>query len=236
MRQLPILFLPGTLCTTAMFAEQIAHLTQFSDKVDVVQFTTENTLTAMADKVIAATNNQPCALVGFSMGGIVALEVARIRPDLVAKLAMVNSNCHADLPERKAARKTQIAQAKTNLVELMTSTFMPNYLYQANEERQALILAMATELGAECFAAQVMAIEDRPEKLVVLQDLASEPNAADILFIAGAQDKVCPPDHQKMMHKHVKNSELALIDKCGHFSPLEQAEQVSSLLALWYQK
>ena len=227
-----ILFLPGTLCTGAMFEQQIKHLSQYCEQVSVVSFTTENTLAAMAETVIAATEGKPCALVGFSMGGIVALEVAKTRPELIAKLALVNSNCHADLPERKKARKAQIAQAQSGqLVELLTSTFLPNYLFKANADHEALILDMATSLGADVFQAQVTAIEDRPDLLKHLKQLS-----ADIVIIAGAQDKICPSEHQQMMHNEVAGSELILLEQCAHFSPLEQAEQVSKALAKWYQK
>lgn len=230
MTQLPILFLPGTLCTGAMFSQQIQHLQQYCNDISVVQFTTEDTLTAMANKVITATKGKPCAIVGFSMGGIVALEVAKTHPQLIAKLALVNSNCHADLPERKAARGAQIARAISGqLTELMTETFLPNYLFKADRAHEQLILNMATTLGADCFAAQVIAIEDRPDALSVLTSLKS-----DIVIIGGKQDKVCPAEHQQMMHDNLPSSRLALLDECCHFSPLEQAEQVSNLLTQWY--
>jgi pimeloyl-ACP methyl ester carboxylesterase len=230
MTQLPILILPGTLCTGAMFSEQITHLEQYCHDITVVQFTTEKSLTEMADKVITATNNKPCAIIGFSMGGIVALEVARARPELIAKLALVNSNCHGDLAERKSARKAQIAQAKSGqLTELVSKTFLPNYLFKADNAHEKLIIEMATSLGADCFAAQAMAIEDRPDSLSVLQQLNS-----DILIIGGKQDKICPVEHQQMMHENLPGSHLQLLEQCGHFAPLEQAKKVSNLLTHWY--
>jgi pimeloyl-ACP methyl ester carboxylesterase len=230
MTQLPILFLPGTLCTGAMFSEQIKHLQQYCSDITVVQFTNQVSLSEMADKVITATNNKPCAIVGFSMGGIVALEVAKKQPQLIAKLALVNSNCHGDLPERKSARKAQIAQAKSGqLTELLVETFLPNYLFKENDNHKQLIIEMATSLGANCFSAQAMAIEDRPDALSVLQSLTS-----DILIIGGMQDKICPVEHQKMMHKNLPSSQLALLEQCAHFAPLEQADKVSNLLTHWY--
>jgi pimeloyl-ACP methyl ester carboxylesterase len=230
MTQLSILLLPGTLCTHTMFSQQIRHLQQYCQNITVVQFLTEKSLTEMANKVIKATRNKPCAIIGFSMGGIVALEVARKRPQLIAKLALVNSNCHADLPERKQARKAQIAQAQSGqLTELISETFMPNYLFEVNNAHEKLIIDMATSLGADCFAAQVMAIEDRPDSLSVLQSLNS-----NILIIGGQQDKICPAEHQRMMHQNLPKSHLHLLDQCGHFSPLEQAEKVSNLLTHWY--
>jgi len=230
MTQLPILILPGTLCTGTMFSEQINQLQQYCQDITVVQFSTEKSLTEMANKVIKATNNVPCAIIGFSMGGIVALEVAKSQPQLIAKLALLNSNCHGDLPERKIARITQIAQAKSGqLSELISETFLPNYLFKADNAHEKLIMEMAESLGTDCFVAQVMAIEDRPDSLSVLQQLKS-----DILIIGGKQDKICPVEHQQMMHDAVPNSRLELLEQCGHFAPLEQAKKVSNLLTHWY--
>ncbi|MFT7417679.1 MAG: pimeloyl-ACP methyl ester carboxylesterase [Glaciecola sp.] len=230
MTQLPILILPGTLCTGTMFSQQINQLQQYCQEITVVQFTTEKSLTEMANNVIKATKNKPCALIGFSMGGIVAAEIARTHPQLIAKLALVNSNCHADLAERKSARKVQITQAESGqLIELISTTFLPNYLFKADSAHEKLIIDMAKSLGADCFVAQVMAIEDRPDSLSVLQQLKS-----DILIIGGKQDKICPVEHQKMMHKNLPKSQLQLLDQCAHFSPLEQADKVSNLLTHWY--
>lgn len=230
MTQLPILILPGTLCTSAMFSKQVNHLKSYCQDIRVIQFTTEKSLTEMAEKVITATENKPCAIIGFSMGGIVALEIAKTHPQLIAKLALINSNCHADLPERKAARKAQIAQAESGqLTKLISTTFLPNYLFKTNIAHEKLIIEMAESLGADCFAAQAMAIEDRPDYLSVLKKLNS-----NILIIGGKQDKICPAEHQQLMHDNLPKSQLYLLEECAHFSPLEQADKVSNLLTHWY--
>jgi pimeloyl-ACP methyl ester carboxylesterase len=54
------------------------------------------------------------------------------------------------------------------------------------------------------------------------------------VIIGGRQDKICPAEHQQMMHDNLPKSHLALLDECCHFSPLEQAEHVSNLLTKWY--
>ena len=230
MPTLPILILPGTLCTGAMFSHQITQLSQYSHQISVVQFTDEATLPEMAASVIKAAGDQPCAIIGFSMGGIVAAQVAKTHPHLIAKLALINSNCHADLPERKAGRVEHIKQANAGQLRLLIeNTFMPNYLYQQKAEYQKIILDMALSLGEKCFSAQAMAIEDRPDSLEVLQSLK-----ANILIISGLEDKICPVKHQLMMHKALPTSELVLLEQCAHFSPLEQAEKVSQALIQWY--
>jgi len=230
MHSLPILFLPGTLCTGAMFTHQINQLKKHCNNISVVQFKQASTLKEMANLVIKAANNKPCALVGFSMGGIVAEEVAKTHPHLIAKLALVNSNCHADLPERKAGRAALIKEANdSRLAILIQNTFMPNYLYKQDKKHQKIIIDMALTLGEKCFEAQVTAIEDRPDSLHILQKLD-----ADKLIIGGLQDKICNAEHQRYMHKSLPNSQLVLLDECAHFSPLEQAEKVSNALTKWY--
>lgn len=230
MHSLPILILPGTLCTGAMFTHQIEQLNKYCSNVSVVQFTREATLPEMAACVIKASNQKPCAIIGFSMGGIVAAEVAKTHPHLIAKLALINSNSHADLPERKAGRAELIKQANAGqLNSLIQNTFMPNYLHQQKSEHQKIIIDMALSLGERCFEAQVMAIEDRPDTLNTLKQLN-----ADILIISGLEDKICPVEHQLHMHKSLLNSDLLLLEDCAHFSPLEQAEKVSNALTQWY--
>ena len=230
MTALPIIFLPGTLCTGLMFKQQISILSQHCNDVRVVQFTNQESIAQMAKCVIEAANNQPVALIGFSMGGIIAMEVARTHPELIAKLALINSNSHGDLPERKASRPAQIEQAKAGkLASLITDTLMPHYLYQYQPANAELIIQMALSLGEDCFAAQVMAIEDRPDSLGVLQQLDCQ-----TLIIGGLQDKICPAQHQFYMHQALPKSDLLLLGHCGHFSPLEQSDKVTNALCEWY--
>jgi len=213
-----------------MFKQQISHLSKHCDNITVVQFTDQQSLTQMAKCVIDAAKKQPVALVGFSMGGIIAMEVARTHPELIAKLALVNSNSHADLPERKAGRIAHIEQARLGELEsLVTNSFIPNYLYQYRLADADLIIQMATSLGASCFEAQVMAMQNRPDSLAVLQQLDCQ-----TLIIGGLQDKICPPQHQFDMHRALPKSDLLLLGQCGHFSPLEQPEKVSNALCHWY--
>ncbi|XQW86338.1 alpha/beta fold hydrolase [Thalassotalea piscium] len=230
MTSLPILILPGTLCTGAMFTHQIETLRQHCNNVSVVQFTREATLSEMAALVINAAAEKPCAIIGFSMGGIVAAQVAKTHPQLIAKLALINSNSHADLPERKANRVEHIRKAREGqLVELIQQTFMPNYLYNQVATSQKIIVDMAISLGEQCFEAQTLAIEDRSDTLDVLKKITS-----DILLIGGLQDKICPAEHQFHMHKALPTSDLLLLGECGHFSPLDQTMKVSQALEQWY--
>lgn len=230
--KLPIYFLPGTLCTTATFSSQINALTSAKYLVNVVQFTTERSIDDMVDTVLEKMNNSPGILIAFSMGGMVALALAKKHSSLVKKMCLIGSNCHADLPERQAPRIQHISEAKAKgLTDVLTRYYLPHYLFNHNQQHQQLILDMAESLGIECFEAQLAALATRKDTLSVLEDLL-----CPVLLLAGSDDNLCNKDHQMKMHKHCPNSDLILLSRCGHFPMLERSTTTSTLLLSWLQQ
>ena len=79
-----LLFLPGTLCTEATFAYQVQHLTDCA-KVQIIPLK-QGPIIAASARWIFEQMTEPFALVGFSQGAIVALEIMRLAPECVTKL------------------------------------------------------------------------------------------------------------------------------------------------------
>jgi len=228
---LPVLLLPGTLCTGAIFEQQVKALEPLAPRVEVVQFWHERSIEEMA--VTVAQRIPPdtaAAIAGFSMGGMVALALARQAPEKIGKLALINSNHHGDRTERRARRLAQLA-ATTNdeLPGLIESDYLPRYLHLQEPEHRALILRMARELGVDCFRAQTAALAGRQNADETLRAL-DRPT----LIIGSTEDPLCPPAIQTEMHRMVEHSELLLLDNCGHFSTLERPAEVSHALCTWY--
>lgn len=224
--------LPGTMCTDLMFAEQKNYLSQQNIEVINVQFTTETTIDAMVNTAIEAMNHSPGNILGFSMGGIVALALAKKAPQLVKRLALLSSNSHLDLPERKAPRASLIKQAQTDGVfKIMREFFLPNYLFNPHEAHNDLILKMADDLGFDCFKAQLEALSTRDDTLDVLRSLN-----CPVAIIAGKEDKLCTADHQVVMNDNCSTSDLFLLSNCGHFPSLERAAILSQLLENWIRR
>jgi pimeloyl-ACP methyl ester carboxylesterase len=173
--------------------------------------------------------NKPGNILGFSMGGIVALALAKRRPDLVIRLCLMSSNCHEDLPERKAPRAEQLKQAKQlGLQSVFQAFYLPNYLFQHNDKHNTLITHMAETLGLVCLEAQLAALSTRENTLPVLQNIQ-----CPVSIIAGENDKLCTKSHQLYMHEHCQSSDLTLLSNCGHFPMLERSNTVSTLLGDW---
>jgi pimeloyl-ACP methyl ester carboxylesterase len=229
MKHSPLYLLPGTLCTLAMFNEQITILKKQGFEVISVQFSLEKTIDEMVQTTIEAMENKPGNICGFSMGGIVALALADKRPDLISKLCLISSNCLADLPQRQAPREQHIKHAKQfGLRSVFQENYLPNYLFQHNDKHNTLITQMAESVGLEGFEAQLQALSTRKDTLSVLKNIT-----CPVSIIAGENDKLCPKSHQLHMHEHCKTSDLTLLSNCGHFPMLERSNTVSTLLGDW---
>lgn len=229
MKTNPLYLLPGTLCTDEIFSVQISALKNQGVEVIFVPFSLEHSIDEMVQKTIETMNNRPGNILGFSMGGIVALALTKLRPDLVTRLCLMSSNCHADLPERKAPREQHIQQAKQfGLRSVFQKLYLPNYLFQNNDRHNTLITQMAETLGTGCFEAQLHALSTREDTLSVLKNIA-----CPVAIIAGENDKLCAKSHQLLMHEHCQTSDLTLLNNCGHFPMLERAKTVTTLLGDW---
>lgn len=170
------------------------------------------------------------AIIGFSMGGMVAMEIARQAPGLIKKLALINSNAHADLPGTRLARSKQLEQAKTDgMGKVISQYYIERYLYQPDSKVSQTIVDMAEKLGPTCFAAQIEALATRPDSSKLLANIQ-----CPTLILGSTHDVLCPVTEQTRMHQLLKQSTLEIVDNCGHFSTLERPDRVNEALKRWY--
>ena len=110
--RVPLLLLPGTLCDSRVFAPLLDRL---SDRVAVVKVLAgETDVRSMATRILADAPPR-FALLGFSLGGIVALEMAALAPERVVGLALIASNARDVRPEFHADRRREAAEAAVDL-------------------------------------------------------------------------------------------------------------------------
>ncbi|WP_425529982.1 alpha/beta fold hydrolase, partial [Stenotrophomonas maltophilia] len=84
----------GLNCTAALFGPQVEELGQRRQTM-IADITRDGTIAGMADRLLADAPPQ-FALGGLSMGGYVALEVARKAPDRVTRLALLDTRASPD--------------------------------------------------------------------------------------------------------------------------------------------
>lgn len=225
----PLVLLPGMMCDARLFIPQIEALSA-DYTIMVAPITSGSSMQTLAESVLAHAPPR-FALAGLSMGGIVAMEIIRLAPQRVTKLALLDTNPLAETPERQALRAPQVARAKAGeLRTIMRDEIKPAYLTDGPNTGAILDLcmAMAETLGPEVFDRQSRALRDRPDQSETLKSYTGT-----TLILCGEDDKLCPVQRHELMRDLIPGSELAIIRQAGHLPVLEQPRRTNQALLKW---
>jgi pimeloyl-ACP methyl ester carboxylesterase len=217
------------MCDARVFAPQLAALSA-RHAVQVAPMTRHDTIEAMAEEVLENAPDR-FALVGFSMGGIVAMEVLRQRADRVLKLALLDTTPIPETPEIAATREPQIVAARAGrLEEVIREEHLPNCFASgaSSYAHKSTVLDMARDLGPAVFVRQSRALQRRKDQQATLRD-ARLPT----LLLCGRHDKLCSVKRHQSMAGLVAGAALEVIDDAAHFPTLEQPEATTEALQRW---
>lgn len=168
-----VVLLPSNMCDARLWRELPPGLFGHAQMVhaDLAQ---DATITAMATRTLDSTAGTLLP-VGFSMGAIVAVEMAKIAPGRIAGLVLSGYNATADLPERAAHRPLQQSEAAAGGLErLLVEELKPNYLAACHRDDAgmlALLRDMGMLLGTEVFIRQSDALRKRADRRKTLTKL-----------------------------------------------------------------
>jgi pimeloyl-ACP methyl ester carboxylesterase len=171
------------------------------------------------------------ALAGLSMGGYVALEVMRVDPECVARLALLDTSARADTPEQTATRRGLIELSQRGGFDEVPRKLLPNIVHSDrldDEGLTSIVFAMAEYLGPEAFVRQEEAMIGRPDSCGDLPGIA-----CPTLVLCGREDALTPMHLHEEMAGLIPGSWLRVIDECGHLSALERPEGVTAALREW---
>jgi len=227
----PLLLLPGMMCDGRLFGPQIDAFGA-DREVTVGDLGGADTVAEMAHQVLEKAAPR-FALVGLSLGGIVAMEVIRQAPHRVERLALLDTNPRAELATVQAAREVQIAGVEQGqLRTILRDEMKPLYLAQGPRRQQILdqCMAMALTLGEGVFVRQSRALQSRPDQQASLARVA-----VPSLVLMGEQDQLCPLDRHQLMHQLLPQSRLVIIAEAGHLPTLEQPAATNAALKQWLE-
>ena len=228
--QLPLLLLPGTQSDARVSAPLLDRLPARAVLDDDMHG--EIDMGALAERLLADAPR--CfAIIGFSLGGIAALEIAARAPERVAGLALLDANGRDVPAEMHAARRATPAGAASHAT-LAGETLWPSYVAPArigDEALRALIIDMA-ERAPEGAAVR--------QTELALSRVDSRPRLAALtmpaLVLAGAEDAVSPPDIQRELAEGLPDATLVLVTGAGHFAPLEAPDACADAVRDWLSR
>ncbi|WP_425039530.1 alpha/beta fold hydrolase [Primorskyibacter sp. S187A] len=228
----PLLLLPGMMCDARLFAPQIARFS-VGRTVQVAPINSADRIEKIARHVLEQAPPR-FALLGLSMGGIVAMEICRQAPGRVTRAAFLDTNPKAEREVVKAGRWPQIQAARDGrLASVMRDEMKPNYLTDGPRRAEVLDLCMDMALaqGREVFERQSLALMHRPDQQDTLRQLK-----VPTLALCGRDDMLCPIHRHELIAALVPGCGLEIIDGAGHLPTLEQPEKTNAALARWLER
>jgi len=170
------------------------------------------------------------------MGGRVALEIYRLAPQRITRIALLNTGSFArpavEAGEEEARKRAElVALAKSQGMPAMLRQWLPPMIDSRRIHDTALgnaIIAMMSRKTPEIFAAQVKALLGRPDASAVLEQIR-----CPALLLTGREDGWSGPAQHSAMAAKIAASQLVIVPDCGHMSMLERPAEVSAALRTW---
>ncbi|WP_428644481.1 alpha/beta fold hydrolase [Roseibium sp.] len=221
----PIVFVPGLLCTEALYAPQIVA---FADRpIMVANHREHDSIEAIAASILEQAPDR-FSLIGLSMGGYVAMEIMREAPERVGKLALLDTNARADTADQTERRSFLIDLTLKKGFKKVPHLLYPGFVHERREEDEdlkAIVVDMAMDTGPEAFIRQQTALMNRMDARPRLGEIA-----CPALVLVGDGDRLTPLEISQEIHAHIPGSELAVIEGSGHLSTLEEPDKVTARL------
>jgi pimeloyl-ACP methyl ester carboxylesterase len=228
----PLVLLPGMMCDARLFGPQIAELSA-DTAVMIAPITQGERVEEIASGLLDLLPKR-FALVGFGMGGVVAMELLRRAPDRVARIALMDTHPLAETPQAAAAREPQIVRVRTGrLLEVMQNEIKPKDLGPGPDRAAVLdlVMDMAETLGPEVFVRQARALQRRKDQQATLRRCK-----VPALILCGAHDAIAPVKRHSFMAELIPYAVLKVIQDAGHLPMLEQPEQTTAALREWMRQ
>ena len=176
-----------------------------------------------AAKVLKAAGAAQAHVLGLSMGGMIAQELALARPERVSGLVLVATHCggkHKINPTHETMALFEKLVSGKSLEEQMEgrkALFAPQTL----EGRPQVLARYAQACAAYEAPPQVMARQWEAiqafDSYDRLPDIASQ-----TLSLGGAEDRLIPPANAELLAARIPGAELVLIPEAGHQLLIEQ--------------
>lgn len=221
-----LLLIPGFMADATLWDALTADLAPFGPLV-ATDLSRGEDIESMAAALLSDAPYTFIA-VGFSMGGYVARELARIAPERVSALILIATSARGDtedlIRQRRSALKAAPKAFKGLSRPAIVSSLHPDLA--TDEAMIARVRDMGLRLGGEVFHRQsAMA---RAGDLGRLAEI-TQPT----LIIAADADRLRGPDEAKELHRGIAGSTLVHIPDSGHMIPLEQPKALAKVMTDW---
>jgi pimeloyl-ACP methyl ester carboxylesterase len=221
-KKLGLLFLHALPLDGAMWAAQKHLLPGATCAPTLYPF--GDSLGAWAAGALKVAKGERLVVVGCSVGGSCALEVAAIAPDRVAAIVLVGTKAaHRPDPSLHAAALQAI---RTKGLEEAWKIFWAS-LFSPSADRRVIGAGRRIMLrqSPEDVARGVTAFHSRPSRDRMLSTFPRP-----VVIVTGAEDVAPGVEVSKAQAASAPRGRLHIVPDCGHYVPLERPDDLNSLL------
>lgn len=223
---LPVLCIPGLLCSPRLYEEQIPQLWTLGP-VTIASHTAHESIHEIARSILS-TAPERFALIGLSMGGYLSFEIVRQAPGRVVNLALLDTSARPDTPEQTSNRQALIALARKASIAEISDLLFPRLVHPSRRgdgRLRDIFRLMAEETGADGFIRQQTTIMSRADSRPTLPVIS-----CPTLVLVGDSDELTPPHLAAEIVQGISGARLVTVPDCGHASTLEQPKLVTAAL------
>lgn len=224
--KVPLMMIPGTLCTERTFTRQVAELGRIAEPTIVLPG--GHDLGDCAARILGSAPER-FALAGFSLGGLVALELMRRAPQRVTRLCLLATNPRGSTAQNLTTWAHWRYEAASDGFPAIVQAHA-EHVYDENTEARTVVMEMAFEVGPKTFVEQLGILASRPESRPSLGEIS-----CPTLLVVGQHDRVTPPTLHREMQDLITDARLEILPGCGHYAPLERPQAVTRLLHDWLE-
>ena len=225
--------IPGLGNTERLWSAQATALKPHCDVV-IPDYRGSESIADMADTVMELTPEaSPLSLVGFSLGGYIALDIMGRYTERIERLAFISSSPYADDEDTKRQRQRLMEKAAEDYTALLKdmAKFIVSPMASRADEARRILVAMGQDLGAEEFCRQQRVAMERRDCRDILATIQCP---TDVL--CGSEDPVTNVAGNRFIADNIKGATLTIVDGASHLLPLEAPVEVTAFLLDWLRR
>jgi pimeloyl-ACP methyl ester carboxylesterase len=168
-----------------------------------------NSIDGWAERALEEAEGE-LVLVGASLGGYVALAMARREPERIRGLLLAGSRATPDPPDRRALRDQMIRVVQEEGIEGWNREFSP---------------PGPPDRATEELVRGIEALRDRPDATEVVASFQGP-----LVVVVGDQDDILPVDEARQIAESAPNGRLEVVEGAGHLVSLDAPERFNQIL------
>lgn len=173
-------------------------------------------------------------ILGFSMGGYLALEYLISAPKTVHSLILVGASATGLDEQERSNRRGILSWLAGHEYQGMTRKRLAQFVHPSKLTDPTvgeLVQAMDRDLGRSTLITQLQETSERPDLRGALAEVE-----CPTLIVGGALDRVVPSSELIATRDAITGSQLELMDDTGHMLPLEQPQLLVASIQQFYAR